>query len=336
MGFIYKLTLKKESRKAYIGQTIRDIHKRLEEHQYASGRCRAISRAIQKYGWDNFDKEWYEVPDEELNFYEEMLVALLGTLAPGGYNLMEGGGSKGRPSEETKKKMSEAQSGEKNPMYGKTLSEETKKKLSEARTGEKNQNYGKTPSNETKRKLSEALSGEKHPMYGKNHTEETKKKISEAHIGKTLSDEHKQKISDANLGKTLSKESKQKISEALSGEKNPMYGKTGEKSHMYGKTLSEETKKKISDAQSGEKHPMYGKNHTEETKQKMSDAHLGEKNHASKRVYQYTINDIYVDAFASSGEAAQSLEKTDGSKIRMCARGDRQTAYGFKWSRELL
>ena len=46
MGFIYKLTLKKESRKAYIGQTIRDIEERLKEHQQPYSGCKAISAAI--------------------------------------------------------------------------------------------------------------------------------------------------------------------------------------------------------------------------------------------------------------------------------------------------
>jgi len=231
MGFIYKLTFPSE--KSYIGQTIRDIHKRFQAHQYPSSGCVAVCNAIKKYGWENVKKEWYEVPDEDLNFYEEMLVALLGTLSPGGYNLMEGGGSKGRPSEESKQKMCEAQTGEKNPNYG--------------RTGEKHPMYGKT--------------GEKHPMYGKTHTEETKKKISDAHIGKTQS---------------------------------------------------------------------------EETKQKMSDARYGEKNYMSKKVYQYTLDGTYVDDFASSGEAARALGKTDGTLIRKCARGKLPSAYGFKWSRELL
>ena len=267
MGFIYKLTYK-ESRKAYIGQTIRDIHKRLEEHQQLSSGCRAIYNAIKKHGWENFDKEWYEVPDEDLNFYEEMLVALFGTLSPGGYNLMEGGGSKGRPSEETKQKMKEAKTGEKHPMYGKTPSDETKKKLSKANSGQKHPMYGKTPSEETKQKMSEALSGEKNHMYGKTHTEE----------------------------------SKQKMSEARSGEKHP----------MYGKTLSEETKKKISKALTGEKH------------------------HASKKVYQYTLDGTYVDEFGSFREAARALGKTNGSLISMCARGDCKDAYDFKWSCEKL
>ena len=160
MGFVYKLTYK-VSRKAYIGQTLRPIHERLKGHQYASSNCKAILAAIQKHGWENFDVEWYEVPDEELNFYEEMLVALLGTLSPGGYNLKEGGGN-GRPSEETKQKMKEAH-------IGKEHTEKTKQKLSEANLGEKNPMYGKT--------------GEMNSMFGKEHTEETKQKMKEAKSG---------------------------------------------------------------------------------------------------------------------------------------------------------
>jgi hypothetical protein len=49
---------------------------------------------------------------------------------------------------ETKKKMRE-----------RTPSEETRKKMSEARKGEKNHNYGKIHSEETRRKMSEAQIG---------------------------------------------------------------------------------------------------------------------------------------------------------------------------------
>ena len=71
-----------------------------------------------------------------------------------------------KPSEETKKKLSEA-------MKGKQKSEETKKKLSEANKGENNPNYGKHFSEETRKKMSEA-------QKGKHLSEETRKKISEA------------------------------------------------------------------------------------------------------------------------------------------------------------
>ena len=62
--------------------------------------------------------------------------------------------------EEHKRKIGEAN---KNP------SEETRKKLSDASKGENNYNYGKT--------------GEKHPNFGRHHTEEAKRKMTETHLG---------------------------------------------------------------------------------------------------------------------------------------------------------
>ena len=161
MGYIYILT--SPIGKSYIGQTTVAIEKRFIQHQYPSSGCRAIYNAIQKYGWDSFEKDWYECPNEDLDFDEELLVREIGTLSPGGYNLKGGGGSNGKHSEESKLKMSEDRKGEKSHMYGKTgekhnffgktHTEETKQKMSEAQRGEKGTMYGKT--------------GEKHPMYGK-------------------------------------------------------------------------------------------------------------------------------------------------------------------------
>jgi group I intron endonuclease len=218
MGHIYMLK-NKINGKVYIGQTIRPIHKRLEEHRTGrSKRCRAIYNAIQKYGWENFEKDWYGCPDEDLNFEEDLLVSEMETLAPEGYNLKEGGGSNGKLSEETKQRISEAKQ---------NMSEETRRKMSEATRGDKNHNYGKTKS------------------------EETKQKMSKAHTGKTLNKEYRKKISEAtrgdknhNYGKPKSEETKQKMSKAQLGEKN----------HNYGKTMSEETRQKMSKARLGEKH----------------------------------------------------------------------------------
>jgi hypothetical protein len=68
---------------------------------------------------------------------------------------------------------------------GSSPSEETRKKISEAQKG-------KTPSEETRKKLSESLKGEKNPRFGKKHSEETRKKIREAakrqHENKRLND----------------------------------------------------------------------------------------------------------------------------------------------------
>jgi group I intron endonuclease len=67
---------------------------------------------------------------------------------------------------------------------GAIRSDETRKKLSERQKGEKNHNYGKTHSEETLKKLSVSKSGENNPNYGKTHSEETRIKMSEAQKGK--------------------------------------------------------------------------------------------------------------------------------------------------------
>jgi group I intron endonuclease len=86
-------------------------------------------------------------------------------------------------SPEHKLKMSEAQTGENNPMYGKNHSDETRKKMSEAKLGEKHPMYGKDFSPEHKQKLSEANKGENNPMFDKEHTPEAKLKMREAKLG---------------------------------------------------------------------------------------------------------------------------------------------------------
>jgi hypothetical protein len=61
----------------------------------------------------------------------------------------------------------------------------------------------------------------------------------------------------------------------LIGEKNPMYGKTGEESPNYGTKHTEEWKKKQSERMTGEKNPMYGKTTSEETLKKISEKMKG-------------------------------------------------------------
>ena len=127
--------------KIYIGQTIRLMKRRLEEHRSGeSSKCRALYSAIKKYGWDNFEKDYYECPDEDLNFDEEFLVREMMTISPNGYNLREGGGNRGKHSEESKQKNREAHLGEKNPNFGVPKSKDTKQKIGEAKLGDKNHN----------------------------------------------------------------------------------------------------------------------------------------------------------------------------------------------------
>ena len=140
MGYIYMLT--SPSGKSYIGQTIRPIEKRLEEHQRKGRNCSAIYNAIQKHGWGNFEKDWYECPDDNLNLDEDLIVREMGTLSPEGYNLREGGGSTGKMSESTRHKISEAKKGKKSHNIGIPMHKETKQKISEAKKGERSHMWG--------------------------------------------------------------------------------------------------------------------------------------------------------------------------------------------------
>jgi hypothetical protein len=97
---------------------------------------------------------------------------------------------------------------------GTTPSEETRKKMSEALKGRQSPQKGKPHSEETRKKLSEALKGENNPLYGKKLSKETRKKISKIHKGKTISEETREKLSEAGRGKTRSVETRKKLSDA--------------------------------------------------------------------------------------------------------------------------
>lgn len=206
----------KVNNKMYIGQAV-DIERRWNDHIWNLNNKRNENRhfinAWYKYGEENFKFTiLLECKESDLNMYEEYYIFELMTYDPRvGYNKNYGGDS-GRPTEEAKRKMSEAKK-------GKQLSEEAKRKISEANKGEKNSFYGRHHSEEAKRKMSES-------KKGRHHSEEHKRKLSESRKGEK----------SYWYGKHLSEETKRKLSESKKGEKHP----------MYGKQLSEETKRKLS------------------------------------------------------------------------------------------
>ena len=61
---------------------------------------------------------------------------------------------------------------------GKKHSLATRRKMSLAASGTKNPFYGKRHSTQTKRKLKNLFSGKNNPMFGRAHSAETKRKIS--------------------------------------------------------------------------------------------------------------------------------------------------------------
>lgn len=154
----------KLNNKMYIGQAV-DIERRWGDHRrglrggYHDNKH--LQNSWKRDGEENFEFTFLlECEESNLNMYEEYYIFELMTYDPRvGYNKNYGGKS-GRPTKETKRKLSES-------CKGKQLSEEHKRKLSES-------------------------------TKGKHHSEETKRKISEAEKGKQLSEETKRKISKNN------------------------------------------------------------------------------------------------------------------------------------------
>lgn len=76
-------------------------------------------------------------------------------------------------SEETLKRMSESQSGDKHWFYGKKHSAETKEKISQMKIGKARKPF----SDEHKQKMKDSKCGKNNPMFGKTQSEETKEKL---------------------------------------------------------------------------------------------------------------------------------------------------------------
>lgn len=187
--------------KMYVGITSQSPDKRwMLGHGYRNNDY--FSKAIAKYGWDNFKHEILldNLSLSEASWAEEVLIAVWElTQRENGYNIRGGGMGNFRHSEETKRKMSASATGRKMSteskakmskwrkgrktwMKGRKHKAESKQKMSEA-------HKGKCISAQTRQKLSEANSGENHPMYGKKHTIESRRKMSKAHTGVPLTRE---------------------------------------------------------------------------------------------------------------------------------------------------
>jgi group I intron endonuclease len=135
----------------------------MREHSYASNNY-LISKAIRKYGWDNFQSSVLkETDDREI---EKKFIREYQSNDPTkGYNLTDGGeGTVGYiPSEETREKMRAKK-------LGRKLTSEHCQKISES-------NKGRVFTTETREKISKKSKG-RQTWLGKNLTEEHKEKLS--------------------------------------------------------------------------------------------------------------------------------------------------------------
>ena len=147
-------------------------------------------KAILKYGWDNIKHEVLYTnltKDEAEDIEIKLIKKYKSNIREFGYNIANGGNTKGTHTEETKKKISDSHKGKLNPMYGvkspmtgKKHTEETKQKIRESRIGKQGSFLGKKHTKEAKEKMSKAKkdSNFKPYIYGRGHTEETKLKLS--------------------------------------------------------------------------------------------------------------------------------------------------------------
>lgn len=129
---VYKHTF--PNNKVYIGITKQKPKKRWENGKGYKG-CDAMFNAVLKYGWDNIQHEilFEGLTYEEACEKEILLIALYkSNNRKYGYNIESGGLLNKEVTKETRKKLSEKATGNKNHMFGKKHTLETKQKIAKS------------------------------------------------------------------------------------------------------------------------------------------------------------------------------------------------------------
>lgn len=188
--------------KKYVGITCCKPNRRWQ-NGYGYKSQRYLWNAISKYGWDNIEhiilKE--NVTAEEAGELEALLVNKYRTNDKEfGYNIRPGGEVGYHLSDETKRKISEANSGKNNGMYGHRYTDEDKKRIAQYW-------LGRHHTEESRKKMSDyakahpgtkSRKGKNHPMYGKHHSEEARRKMSESAKNKYANGYKNQNIKKVN------------------------------------------------------------------------------------------------------------------------------------------
>jgi len=152
------------SGKKYIGQTCQRLARRWR-NGYGYVRNTYFYRAIEKYGWDNFQHNIICQCEtlEEANKVESELIAQFKTNDPQyGYNISGGADGRERVAESTRLLMSQIRKGKftgaNNPNYGRKHTESERAKMSKIQreyfSTHANPRLGATASDETRRKMS--------------------------------------------------------------------------------------------------------------------------------------------------------------------------------------
>lgn len=201
-GIIY-CARNKLNGKVYVGQTVESLGERRRKHKKGA-KDSYFGRALRKYGLEGFNwKVLCEVKaltrqlvKEYLNIVEQMFIEQHDSMnRVKGYNSTIGGaGSIGfKHKKISKMRIREALLSGNHPYRGKHLSKEHRKKIGDAQKGEKHYTYNRYPkvSVKAQRNMSKALEGREVSM-------ETRRKISASLKGHAVSVETIRKMSESN------------------------------------------------------------------------------------------------------------------------------------------
>ena len=188
--WIYKIT-NLVNKKIYVGKTKEEsVQKRWNHHISKLRRNKHYNKHLQsawnKHGEENFTFEVIEKFDPlfyfDIDNLERYWIKELDSMNPeNGYNKTIGGDGGSTRSEETRKKMSEAQKGRQwqkgpdHPSFGKKLSPEHIEKLKQPKSEETKLKFKDAWTDERKQTHAEKQTGEKNHMFGR--IAKTRKKI---------------------------------------------------------------------------------------------------------------------------------------------------------------
>ena len=254
-------------------------------------------RAIQKYGWDNFEHEIIaeNLTEDEAKNFEIFLIKELGSKGKYGYNMTFGGdGVTGVD-----------RCGEKNSFYGKMHTEETKEKMSKSRAGK--------------------YTGETNSFYGKKHTDDCKIKMSL--LRKDFFKNNPEKI-------CVNKPSKEQIQEIKKRHSKPVL-KFSEKMELIEEFDSLADAERIGYRSASIRDACIGKKETYKGfiwRYKYKEDESNGIVHGTKRDDIYCLNNELklVSVFKSFSEASRSMG-VNRNHISSACNSNRHYSYGYYW-----
>lgn len=198
--YIYKIT-NLINNKIYVGQSISPKHRWQAHKRSINKPTQVIHYALIKYGIINFDYEIIAccLDFDAANETETAIVKQENSLTPSGYNISNGGFNAPK-TEAWKQKVVATRRAKDNYKH----SEETKKKISLANTGDKYSGPLIAGHNIRNTGRTRFKSGQIFPNTGRKMPEHVKQKLLEVNVGRVWSKEHKDKLSEKRKGKTHS------------------------------------------------------------------------------------------------------------------------------------